>query len=151
MQGLSRDRDEAGRARNARPRDELGRPLPRDAAGGAPPLEEPALPPAAALRRAQELLDEGRPFTAHEVLEAVWKASMPADRGLWRGLAQLAVAVTHQARGNPTGAAALLARAAENLAPYDGTHPHGIAVGQLRQWATDGGAGPMPALVGSGG
>ncbi|MBV9292509.1 MAG: DUF309 domain-containing protein, partial [Frankiales bacterium] len=114
-------------------------------------VDEPALPPAAALERAQELLDAGRPFTAHEVLEAVWKASAPAERELWRGLAQLAVAVTHRARGNLTGAAALLDRAADNLAPYDGTQPHGVAVGHLRQWAIEGGATPMPPLRSSGG
>ena len=33
----------------------------------------------------------GRPFHAHEVLEASWKAAPPAERDLWQGLAQLAV------------------------------------------------------------
>src|SRR5215470_15620948 len=36
----SRDRDAAGRPRNARPRDEFGRPLPRDASGELPPPDE---------------------------------------------------------------------------------------------------------------
>jgi len=95
-----RDRDAAGRARNARPRDALGRPLARGEAG------EPMLPddlqvtPEWALATAQQLLDDGRPFHAHEVLEAAWKAAEPAERDLWQGLAQLAVGLTHARRGN---------------------------------------------------
>jgi len=50
-----RDRDAAGRPRNARPRDELGRPLPREAAGESPLPDEQALAPDAALDLAQEL------------------------------------------------------------------------------------------------
>jgi uncharacterized protein len=140
VQGLSRDRDLTGRPRNARPRDELGRPLPRDDAGSHAPVAEPdppALPPDEALAQAQRLLDADSPFTAHEVLEAVWKNTPEqAERGLWRGLAQLAVGLTHHARGNATGAAALLRRAVETLAPYAGTHPHQVAVDDLRTWAT---------------
>jgi len=63
-----RDRDAAGRARNARPRDGLGRPLPRGAAGDERIPDDLVLPPAQALGLAQQLLDEGRPFHAHEVL-----------------------------------------------------------------------------------
>jgi hypothetical protein len=137
VQDLSRDRDADGRPRNARPRDELGRPLERG------PFDEqvadpdpPALPPGDAIVEAQRLLDAGQPFRAHEVLEAVWKATVdPADRDLWRALAQLAVGLTHHARGNSTGAAALLRRGADNLAGYAGTCPYGIAVDGLRAWA----------------
>src|SRR6185369_7947024 len=69
-----RDRDAAGRPRSARPRDVTGRPLPRGAAG-VPPVPEPAPgPPAELLDAAQRLLDDGRPFAAHETLEAAWKA-----------------------------------------------------------------------------
>jgi hypothetical protein len=110
---VPRDRDAAGRPRNARPRDALGRPLPRDtgtwAAGPAEP-DEQALAPAAALALAQQLIDEGRPFRAHEVLEASWRAAPAAERELWRGLAQVAVGLTHAQRGNARGAAALLRR-----------------------------------------
>lgn len=70
------------------------------------------LPPAAALALAQQLLDAGRPFHAHEVLEDAWKAAPDAERALWKGLAQLAVGVTHARRGNARGAAALLRRGA---------------------------------------
>lgn len=151
VQGLNRDRDATGRPRNARPRDELGRPLPRDGRTVEP--DPPALPPDEALATAQQLLDDGRPFTAHEVLEAVWKQTADeATRGLWRGLAQLAVAVTHHGRGNPTGAAALLRRGADSLAPYAGTRPHGVAVDELRAWAqqaaASGDVAAIPSLRG---
>jgi len=113
-----RDRDPAGRARNARPRDGLGRPLPRGADGEPPVPDAPALAPAAALEAAQRLLDAGRPFHAHEVLEASWKAAPPAERDLWQGLAQLAVGLTHARRGNAAGAAALLRRGATRISAY---------------------------------
>jgi hypothetical protein len=129
-----RDRDAAGRARNARARDSLGRPLERGS-GGEPPVDEAALPPEAALRRAQSLLDAGRPFEAHEVLEAVWKSTPGADRQLWRGLAQVAVGVTHALRGNDSGARTLLQRGADTLAPYSGTTPHAVDVDGVRAWA----------------
>lgn len=120
-----RDRDASGRPRNARPRDELGRPLPRDARGEPPDPGEAALPPAEALRQAQSLIEEGRPFRAHEVLEASWKAAPPPERELWRGLAQIAVGLTHAQRGNSRGAVALLRRGADRLSGYPAA-PHGI-------------------------
>jgi hypothetical protein len=144
-----RERDPAGRPRNARPRDRLGRPLPRDAEGF-PPYDEPALPPDQALALAQRLIDDGRPFTAHEVLEAVWKATTGAERELWRALAQLAVAITHGLRGNDDGAATLRRRAAEHLEPYAGTRPHGVDVDALLAWAKQPN-GPPPRLLGSDG
>ena len=105
---MSRDRDPAGRPRNARPRDELGRPLDRGEAGSERVPDDLSLPPAGSLALAQRLLDEGRPFHAHEVLEASWKQAPPAERELWRGLAQVAVGLTHVQRGNGRGAVALL-------------------------------------------
>jgi uncharacterized protein len=121
-----RDRDAAGRARNARPRDALGRPLPRSAAGDERIPDDLALPPEEALRLAQQLLDDGRPFHAHEVLEASWKTAPPAERDLWQGLAQIAVGLTHARRGNAHGAAALLRRGAERVSGYAGRAPHDI-------------------------
>lgn len=146
---MSRDRDEAGRARNARPRDRLGRPLGR-VAGAEPPVDEPALPPAAALARAQQLLDAGQAFAAHEVLEAVWKATDGAERSLWRGLAQLCVGLTHWSRGNLRGATALLDRAADTLS--DAPALHGTDPAALAKWAresaTAGQQPPPPRLAG---
>jgi hypothetical protein len=140
-----RERDADGRPRNARPRDHLGRPLPRGSEGFAP-SDERALPPDEALAEAQRLIDDGRPFTAHEVLEAVWKDSSGPERELWRGLAQLAVAITHGLRGNDAGAETLRLRAAEHLAAFAGTAPHGIAVDRLRSWAEQP-IGEPPRLV----
>ena len=120
MPESERDRDDRGRARQARPRDALGRPLPYGAEGVEPVSEEP-LPPEETLRRARELVEAGRPFAAHEVLEARWKAGPPEERDLWQGLAQACVALTHAARGNRTGAERLSERAATRLATYAAT------------------------------
>lgn len=128
----ARDRDMAGRARNARPRDALGRPLKRDAAGTPSLATDQALPPAQALLAAQRLLDAGRPFDAHEVLEATWKAAPDAERDLWQGLAQLAVGLTHARRGNSRGAATLLRRGAKRLSGYSDIGPYRIDVAGLR-------------------
>ena len=130
-----RDRDTGGRARNARPRDALGRPLAYGAVGEERAPEGIVRPPGRALDEAQELLDAGRPFHAHEVLEDAWKSAVEEERRLWRGLAQLAVGLTHAARGNGRGAATLLERGAGNVAPYAATPPHGIDVAGLQAWA----------------
>ncbi|HET6969379.1 MAG TPA: DUF309 domain-containing protein [Ornithinibacter sp.] len=113
-----RDRDEAGRPRQKRPRDALGRPLPYGEAG-VEPVPEEALPPGETVDVARGLVREGRPFAAHEVLEARWKAGPDEERDLWQGLAQLCVGLTHAARGNTTGAARLVERGARRLAQYD--------------------------------
>lgn len=70
-----------------------------------------------AVRAAQRLIDEGRPFHAHEVLEAAWKAAPADQRATWKGLAQIAVGLTHARRGNAKGAVALLGRGAAALPP----------------------------------
>jgi uncharacterized protein len=123
-----RDRDAAGRARNARPRDSLGRPLARSPVNQPAIVDDPALPPARALASAQDLLDAGRPFQAHEVLEAVWKTAPEPDRDLWQGLAQVAVGLTHALRGNARGAVALLRRGADRLDGYPAAGPHDVDV-----------------------
>jgi uncharacterized protein len=115
--GTPRDRDEEGRARQARPRDELGRPLPYGSEGVDPVPEDP-LPPVETLRFARELVDGGRPFAAHEVLEARWKAGPPQQRDLWQGLAQLCVGLTHGLRGNRVGAQRLVDRGCARLEAY---------------------------------
>jgi predicted metal-dependent hydrolase len=79
--------------------------------------EEP-LPPLETIAAARDLVREGRPFAAHEVLEARWKAGPEAERDLWQGLAQLCVALTHAARGNGSGAVRLLERGEARLDAY---------------------------------
>ncbi|MEV4732402.1 DUF309 domain-containing protein [Saccharopolyspora sp. NPDC049426] len=132
-----RDRDAQGRARNARPRDGLGRPLPHGAPGVERIDEDLVLTPQESLEQAQQLLDDGRPFHAHEVLEGAWKTAPSEERALWKGLAQLAVGLTHLRRGNITGATALLHRAAEHIQPYSHHPPHFIAVEELVAFATE--------------
>lgn len=141
----TRDRDATGRARNARPRDALGRPLPHDAEGEPRAPEGVVREPVVALAEAQALLDAGRPFHAHEVLEDAWKSAVPGERQLWRGLAQLAVGLTHAARGNEPGAATLLQRGVGNVAPYAAAPPHGIDVAGLVTWGRALAADPSTA------
>ncbi|MEU6818145.1 DUF309 domain-containing protein [Streptomyces sp. NPDC046860] len=136
-----RDRDQEGRARNARPRDGLGRPLPYGSDGVERQPEGIVRSPAETLAEAQELLDGGKPFHAHEVFEDAWKSGPEAERELWRGLAQLAVGLTHSARGNATGGARLLRRGAAAVSQWslrqDSPRPHGLDLAGLAAWATD--------------
>jgi predicted metal-dependent hydrolase len=129
-----RDRDLDGRPLSKRPRDELGRPLPYGAPSSLEELD-PALleaDPPALLAHAQRLLDAGNPFQAHEILEAGWKRAPEAERPLWRALAQLAVGITHLARANTSGAAALFTRSARELRQWNaGAAPHHIDVAGL--------------------
>ncbi|MFD6155724.1 DUF309 domain-containing protein [Nocardia sp. NPDC060256] len=124
---VDRDRDDAGRALNSRPRDRLGRPLPPGSVGVARIPDDLDLPPQQTLTFAQQLLDDGLAFNAHEVLEAAWKNGPFAERMLWQALAQLAVGVTHIQRGNPKGARTLLNRAITRLTEYQPADtPYGI-------------------------
>jgi hypothetical protein len=122
-----RDRDESGRPRNSRPRDALGRPLPPGSEGVDRIPDDLHLPPAEALDYAQRLIDDGRAFHAHEVLEAAWKDGPDHEKELWQGLAQLMVGITHVQRGNVGGARALLHRAVGRLASA-AVAPYGIDV-----------------------
>ncbi|MEU6372855.1 DUF309 domain-containing protein [Streptomyces sp. NPDC046909] len=151
----ARDRDGEGRARNARPRDGLGRPLPYGADGVERQPEGVVRTPEQSVAEAQELLDAGKPFHAHEVFEDAWKSGPEEERTLWRGLAQLAVGLTHAARGNVTGGARLLRRGAaavEEWAAGTGpARPYGMDLAGLAGWArglaedVERGAGPVDA------
>ncbi|MFG2652224.1 DUF309 domain-containing protein [Streptomyces sp. NPDC048436] len=133
-----RDRDDEGRARNARPRDGLGRPLPYGAEGVERQPEGVTRTPDETVTQAQALLDAGRPFHAHEVFEDAWKSGPDDERDLWKGLAQLAVGLTHSARGNTTGGARLLLRGASAIgAGKWGERPHGLDVDGLVAWARE--------------
>jgi len=135
--GPARDRDPGGRARNARPRDELGRPLTRAAPGAQDVPRIPddlAVTPAEAAELGGRLLAEGLPFHAHEVFEAAWKSTPAPDRELWRGLAQIAVGLTHARRGNASGAVALLRRGAGHVREHP-ANDVGVDAGYVAAWA----------------
>jgi hypothetical protein len=89
--------------------------VPLDSPEAVEPVPEEALPPQDALALARDLLARGRPFFAHDVLEAAWKAAPAQERLLWQGLAQVCVGLTHLQRGNPVGGARLLRRGADRL------------------------------------
>lgn len=123
-----------------RARDALGRPVPKGDPSAVEGVGEQALPADQALALAQRLLGAGRAFSAHEVLEATWKAAPADERACWQGLAQICVGVTHLQRGNLVGAARLLRRGAA-------TAPDDIAA-QARTLAeqVDGGRADAPVL-----
>ncbi|MFD5746525.1 DUF309 domain-containing protein [Streptomyces sp. NPDC127033] len=145
MREERRDRDSEGRARSARPRDGLGRPLPYGAPGVERQPEGVVRGAGETLREAQRLLDAGMPFHAHEVFEDAWKSGPEAEQALWRGMAQLAVGLTHAARGNATGGARLLLRGAAVIDAYPERTPHGIDMAGLTVWARE-----LAARVGDG-
>ncbi len=134
-----RDRNAAGRPENQRPRDRFGAPLPRGARDQLPDRVDPAdvctsLPDGIA--RAVELFDAERFFEAHEFFEWVWKYPEleQADRSFFKGLAQVAVGLTHTQRGNQEGAITLLRRAANYLEGYPSPH-HGIHTAAVQRMA----------------
>ncbi|MEU8839544.1 DUF309 domain-containing protein [Streptomyces roseus] len=137
----ARDRDGEGRARSARPRDGLGRPLAYGEPGVERQPEGVVRTPAETVAEAQRLLDAGMPFHAHEVFEDAWKSGPGAEAPLWRALAQLAVGLTHAARGNAVGGSRLLLRGASALAGpgagAGGGGPYGIDVPGLVRWARE--------------
>lgn len=130
-----RDRDESGRPRSTRPRDALGRPLPQGSEGVPRIPDDLELPPAETLGYAQDLLDRGLAFNAHEVLEAAWKNGPDDEKILWQALAQLAVGLTHVQRGNVKGAVTVLRRASAGLAHYDKPAPYAVDVAGLVEYA----------------
>ncbi|MET9338656.1 DUF309 domain-containing protein [Nonomuraea sp. NPDC003804] len=120
--GPTRDRDPQGRPRNARPRDEYGRPLPHGAQGVARVPDDYAPTTGQALADARAYLTDGRPFHAHEVFEGRWKCAPDDERDLWQGLAQICVGLTHLQRGNGRGAVTLLSRGAARVQRYGGPY-----------------------------
>ena len=103
-----------------RARDAAGRPVPAGSPEAVEPVPEQALPPDEAVALARELLGKGRPFFAHDVLEARWKAAPSHERDLWQGLAQVCVGLTHLQRGNAVGGVRLLRRGAGRLEQWSG-------------------------------
>jgi predicted metal-dependent hydrolase len=117
-----------------RARDAAGRPVPAGSPDAVEPVPEQALPPDEAVALARDLLARGRPFFAHDVLEARWKVAPQEERDLWQGLAQVCVGLTHLQRENPVGGARLLRRGAGRLAGWSG-HSYGVDVPSVVQQA----------------
>ena len=114
-----------------RPRDELGRPLPKGSATGLHLEYFEALSLAENQRLAVRYFDEGQFFGAHEAWETCWNQTKgSADEEFYKGLAQLGAGYTHERRGNARGAAALLRRALGRIAAYGPRH-HSIDVAAL--------------------
>jgi hypothetical protein len=145
---VERTRDDAGRPRNARPLDALGRLLAPGSEGVPRIPDDLALPPSDSLAYAQDLLDRGLAFNAHEVLEAAWKSRPAEERSLWQGLAQLAVGITHIQRGNLVGASNLLQRGSGRLSEVGRPAPHAVDIDGLTGWAAGlvGDLGPAAAI-----
>jgi predicted metal-dependent hydrolase len=93
--------------------------------------------PAEAAELGGRLLAEGRPFHAHEVFEAAWKSVPGPERELWRGLAQIAVGLTHARRGNARGATTLLRRGALRVRESAAQPSHGVDSGHVAATADD--------------
>ena len=102
--------------------------------------------------RGLELLNHGRYFEAHEVLEDVWRATPGQERQFLQGLIQVAVALHHQSTGNLEGAGSVMRRAAHNLSAYSGDFGNidvsalRTAVERWRRALRDGAAFPEPTI-----
>jgi uncharacterized protein len=83
-----------------------------------------------------KLLNTGKFFEAHEVLEDVWRDAPFEEKKYWQGLVQVAVALHHHSTGNMVGARSVMARAARNLGPCS-REWHGIDIGELRRVLTE--------------
>lgn len=77
------------------------------------------------------LFNAGEFFSAHEVLEDVWREMQGEDRDFMQALIQVAVALHHYSTGNLEGARSVLARAAARLADAP-DEIFGIALPPLR-------------------
>ena len=150
-----RDRNTEGRAENARPRDWLGRPLPRGSVDELADTLEPGEvvdSVAAALDQAVAFFNARRFFEAHEFFEWIWKSDEvpPNDRDFWKGVTQIAVGLTHTQRGNARGAVTLLERACGYLtgypSPYHGIDRDALSAAAERMVATINAIGPSPDI-----
>jgi predicted metal-dependent hydrolase len=65
-----------------------------------------------------ELFNRGEFYDAHEVLEDVWRASVPPEKKFLQALIQTAVALHHHSTGNVVGCRSLMARALRNFDGY---------------------------------
>lgn len=116
------------RGKTERPRDELGRPLPRDAENRLHLEDFDSLPLEENHRLGIEHFNAGRFFPAHEAWESAWKqARGTGDEEFFKGLSQLGAGYVHYRRGNPHGAHTLLRRGVGRVRAY-GSPYRGIDV-----------------------
>ena len=119
-----------------RPRDELGRPLPRSAENRLHLEDFDSLSVEENHRLGRDHFNEGRFFPAHEAWETAWKQSKGTpDEEFFKGLSQLGAGYVHFRRGNPHGTFTLLRRAVRRIAPYGPRH-WGLDVESVAQETT---------------
>lgn len=119
-----------------RPRDELGRPLSRDAENRLVLEDFDSLSLEENHRLGRDHFNEGRFFPAHEAWETCWKQSKGTpDEEFFKGLSQLGAGYVHYRRGNPHGTFTLLRRAVRRIAPYGPSH-WGLDVDSLAETAS---------------
>lgn len=85
------------------------------------------------IRLALALVRAGDGFEAHELLEDLWRAAEPAERGLYQGLVHVAVATYQESRGNAVGRRRQLEKGLRRLQGYEPAY-EGLDIGALRAW-----------------
>jgi predicted metal-dependent hydrolase len=105
--------------KTGRPRDEFGRPLPRGAKNRLQLANFDALSVDENHLLGIDYLNAGNYFGAHEAWETAWRMSKGSEEEeFFKGFSQLGAGYTHYARGNPTGACALLSRGLSRIRVY---------------------------------
>ncbi|HEX2031501.1 MAG TPA: DUF309 domain-containing protein [Actinomycetota bacterium] len=113
----------APRPKTSRPRDELGRPLPRGADNRLQLEDFDALPLEENHRLGRAHFNGGRFFPAHEAWETAWKqAKGTPEEEFFKGLSQLGAGYVHWRRGNPHGARTLLRRGVSRIRAFGPAH-----------------------------
>ena len=103
----------------ARPRDELGRPLPWGSENRLPMEDFDSLSREENHRLAIRYWNDRSFFPAHEAWEAAWKQSKGTDEEeLFKGLSQLGAGYVHWGRENHHGAKTLLRRGLGRVRRY---------------------------------
>ncbi len=117
------EEETAAAGRWQRPRDELGRPLPRGSENRLQIEDYDALTPEEDHALGIRHFNAREFFSAHEAWESAWKQLRgTADEEFFKGLAQLGAGYVHYQRGNAYGARTLLRRAVRRLERYGLEH-----------------------------
>ena len=125
------DEDVAKPQKKERPRDELGRPLPRGEANRLEMEDFDSQTAEENHRLAISYFNSGRYFPAHEAWETAWKQNKGTpDEEFFKGLSQIGAGYTHYTRGNLHGTHTLIRRGTGRIAPYGPEH-HGLDVERL--------------------